>query len=259
MFKVLIVEDVIYIRRGLIMTTPWTDYDCVVAGEASNGVEALQLIEKIHPDIVITDIRMEEMDGLELIQNAKAISECEYIIISGYDDFKYAQKAVALGVNGYLLKPIDDDELHSVLYEACENVKKRIKYMQMSQQLSASLEVRSAVGEDLVYFGMKNKYLDKAIQIMRDRCCEDLGIKTVADELYISSSYLAKLFKNHTNYTFLDALTIFRIRKSIKLLEDDEFKIYEIAQAVGYKDARYFSDVFRKFMGVTPTEYRYGK
>lgn len=259
MMKVVIIEDMEYIRKGLVMTTPWADFDCMVAGEAQNGRQGLEVIRRVQPDIVITDIRMEEMDGLSLIEKAKEICDCEFIIISGYDEFEYAKKAVSFSVKGYLLKPVDDDELRQIMVETVHSIQAKRKYQQVMSQYSSGLSTRLAVGDDLMRRSFKNKYLDNAIQFLQLHCEEDISIKTVAEELQISQSYLLKLFKEHTNYTFVDALTLFRIRKSLQLLEDDSLRIYEIAQLVGYKDARYFSDVFRKLLGCTPTEYREGK
>lgn len=259
MLKVIIVEDMKYIRRGLVMTTPWADFACMVAGEAESGEEALQLIKKIQPDIVITDIRMKNMDGLELIRQAKKICESEYIIISGYDEFQYAQQALKLGVRGYLLKPIDDADLYTMMQEATQNIRNKRLYRQVMHQFESGQQGRFHLGEELVRMSQKNKYLDSAIRILQARYSEELNIKNVADEIHISQGYLVKLFREHTGYTFLDALTIFRIQKSIRLLENENMRIYEIAQLVGYKDSRYFSDVFRKVVGLTPTEYRNGK
>jgi Response regulator containing CheY-like receiver domain and AraC-type DNA-binding domain len=118
MRKVILVDDEMFARKGLVGLIPWENYGFEVVGEAEDGEEALALIEQMKPDLVITDIRMPVLDGLELIQavQARQGKAIRFIIISGYGDFKYAQQAVRYGVQDYLLKPIDEDELvHSLV------------------------------------------------------------------------------------------------------------------------------------------------
>ena len=104
MYRVLLVEDEPLILEGLCMATPRARYGCTVAGKAYNAEEAERLIVELRPDIVITDINMPGGSGLELIERMKGRCGCEFIILSGYDQFEYAKKAVFLGVKGYILK-----------------------------------------------------------------------------------------------------------------------------------------------------------
>ena len=108
MYRVLLVEDEPLILEGLCMATPWARYGCTVAGKAYNAEEAERLIVELRPDIVITDINMPGGSGLELIERMKGRCGCEFIILSGYDQFEYAKKAVFLGVKGYILTQLDE-------------------------------------------------------------------------------------------------------------------------------------------------------
>lgn len=244
MYKVILVEDEPIIREGLRTTTPWADYGCQVVGEASDAVEAEMLILQLKPDIVITDIYMPGVSGLQLIERVKGSVSCEFIIISGYDEFEYAQKAVYLGVKGYLLKPIDDNELKDVIQRTVESLRKA-RAPTAAEGLLSDIDARE-------------RYLAKARVIMEKRCSEELTLKTVADELWISESYLGKLFKSHTRYTFLELLTLYRMKKAVRMLTETDCKIYEIAVETGYRDAKYFSNVFRKTVGVTPSAFKNG-
>lgn len=245
MYKVILVEDEPIIREGLRTTTPWADYGCEVIGEASDAVEAELLILQLKPDIVITDIYMPGVSGLQLIERVKGSVSCEFIIISGYDEFEYAQKAVYLGVKGYLLKPIDDNQLRDVIEHAVESLRRA--------------QIPAAAGEGLLSdIDARERYLAKARVIMEKRCGEELTLKTVADELLISESYLGKLFKSHTQYTFLELLTLYRMKKAVRMLTETDCKVYEIALETGYRDAKYFSSVFRKTVGVTPSAFKNG-
>ena len=125
MYRVIIVDDEPIIRRGLRETIEWDSLGLEVAGEAADGAEALKLIEAIRPEILITDIRMPEMDGLDLIRRVRDMGfDVKITILSGYDDTDYLRTAIRLGVDNYLLKPIDNDELISNLKNAVSEIEK---------------------------------------------------------------------------------------------------------------------------------------
>lgn len=105
---------------------------------------------------------------------------------------------------------------------------------------------------------LQDKYLDKACWILRERFRENLTLKSVADELFISDSYLGKLFKSRTDFTFLEMLTFYRMKKAVELLQNTDMKVYEISYAIGYSDSRYFSRLFRKITGLKPMELKNG-
>ena len=116
MYKVFLVDDEIVVREGIRSNFPWEDTDFVLAGEAPDGEIALSMLQDVKPDILITDIRMPFMDGLELCRQVSRSMPWIYIVIlSGYDDFAYAREAISLGVKEYLLKPVSGQELRSVL------------------------------------------------------------------------------------------------------------------------------------------------
>lgn len=117
MFKVLLVDDEVFVRKGLLEIIPWEALNFSIAGEANNGAEALDMIRQLKPDLVITDIRMPILDGLELISSVAEnnAQDVVFIVISGFNDFKYAQQALRYGVHDYILKPIDDEEMTATL------------------------------------------------------------------------------------------------------------------------------------------------
>ncbi|WP_020616772.1 response regulator transcription factor [Paenibacillus daejeonensis] len=117
MFKVVLVDDEIYARQGLKQFTDWRKHGFDIVAEAANGEEALHIIEQTSPDLVVTDIRMPELDGLQLIQAVKEQTAAKpiFVIVSGYNDFRYAQQAVRFGVEDFILKPIDEDEMEQLL------------------------------------------------------------------------------------------------------------------------------------------------
>ena len=140
MYRVIIVDDEPVIRRGLRETIEWDALGLEVAGEAANGTEALKLVREIRPEILITDIRMPEMDGIRLIQEVRDLdANIKITILSGYSDSEYLRAAIRLGVDNYLLKPIDNDELISNLRNAVSEIEK---------EAAVSLQIRQ--GTDLL-------------------------------------------------------------------------------------------------------------
>ncbi|WP_438448438.1 response regulator transcription factor [Gorillibacterium sp. sgz5001074] len=127
MYKVLLVDDEVFVRKGLQKLIRWEQFKCTLVGEAKNGGEALEMIHRLEPDLVITDIMMPVLDGLELIRSVKEESRVdpEFIIISGYNDFKYAQQAIRYGVKDYILKPIDVKELGATLERLAQTIAKK--------------------------------------------------------------------------------------------------------------------------------------
>ncbi len=125
MYRVIIVDDEPVIRRGLRETIEWDALGLEVAGEAADGSEALKLVRDIRPEILITDIRMPEMDGIALIREIRKTDlNVKITILSGYSDYDYLKEAIRLGVDNYLLKPIDNDELVSNLRNAVSEIEK---------------------------------------------------------------------------------------------------------------------------------------
>lgn len=133
MHKLLIVDDEWMIREGLEKTVPWSEWDIEVIGTAKNGHEALEILNTLTVDILLTDIRMPKMNGLELIEVCKQkYSTMKIVLLSGHDEFSYAQKALRLGVSDYLLKPTDFNELKRVMLTASQELK-MAKYAQDSE------------------------------------------------------------------------------------------------------------------------------
>ncbi|MBP1546375.1 MAG: response regulator transcription factor [Oscillospiraceae bacterium] len=123
MFKVLLVDDEPNVRMGVKMMIPWEDIDCEIIGEADDGDDGLSKIMTLQPDIVIADIKMPGKTGIEMTEAAKALGfKGKVIILSGYSDFAYAKTAIALGVENFILKPVDEDELTEAIRSAGEKI-----------------------------------------------------------------------------------------------------------------------------------------
>lgn len=261
MIGVVIVEDETYIRKGMVLTTPWKELGCEIIGEASDGAEGLELVTRLNPDIVITDVNMPNMDGIDMIKGLYEKLDTEFVIISGYDDFNYAHQAIKLGVKDYLLKPIDDDDFYATLKSVIAMVNEKKKRNRHKEILAGNEDVKTELFNEQTYDNHhdgRKKYVTKAVEMIEQHYSENISISDVALALDISESYLSRLFKIYMNYTFVEYLTDYRIKSAIKLLQDHTIKIYEVSERVGYQDPKYFAILFKKKMGVSPMQFKNG-
>ncbi len=264
MMKVAVIEDERAFLQELVFTVDWEAWDCLVVGSAQDGASGLALIAEKKPDIVVTDIRMPGMDGLRLVEAAREAlggEGPEFIIISGYDDFEYARTALRLGVRNYLLKPLDDEELEASI----RRLKAEIEDRRSRTRLERTMDEGQA-GTLMLFreyeLGRRqdpqSKYVAAAISHIQESYQRDLSVDAAAERLGISSGYLSRIFKKETGYTFGDYLMYYRVKRAVELLTAGEHRIYEVADLVGYSDQRYFSQVFKRIVGLTPSQFKDG-
>ncbi|WP_129726834.1 MULTISPECIES: response regulator [Bacillaceae] len=386
-YRVLIADDESLIVKSLLKAVDWGALQCEVVGTAEDGNEALELIRIHCPHIVITDICMPELGGIELLKALQAFSvRPEVLLVSGYNEFEYAREGLQYNAFDYILKPIDHEELTACIrrminqlkgkeksdyelkkhkmYELlilendaetlmdeqgayatmivqfrdsaeqneailkqwmsgrekegaffqnflfklennrfliicvntagdCEKLSSYVmesahqaaqmflenctiaigkfvsriselpaSYQQAKQYIekSAFLKMSIVTEEDIkAEYKSKNTpdaLVKKAEQFLQNHFTENIGIETVAEQVGLSVSHFSVLFKQKTRVTFLDYLTKLRMDHACLLLETTDLKTYEIANLVGYTDQRYFSQVFKKYVNLTPSQYR---
>lgn len=255
MYKVLIIDDEVFIREGMKQIIPWKELGCELIGEAQNGEEGVDKIMQFMPDIVISDIRMPKKSGLEMIDEIKSINKnMQIIILTGFREFEYAQQAIRLGVLRFLLKPSKLDEIKEAILVAVTNLDKLPKKERIHEEVSGKLDF---LDEEINEEVDKPQYLVKqAIEYINQYYNQKLDLQTVADQLYVSTWHLCKVIKKQTGTNFVDLLNTARIENAKKMLLESNMKIYEIAEAVGYTDTAYFSKIFKRVTQVTPNEYR---
>lgn len=153
MYRVLIIDDEPIIRKGLKNIINWRNFDCEVVGEAADGLGGSELIRKHLPDIIITDIRMPEIDGLTMLQEIRGIvPDCKIIILTGYRDFDYVHEALKLGAFEFLLKPSKIEELTAVISKAVKELRFQKERKEEFEKLSRLFEQNIPVlREKLLY------------------------------------------------------------------------------------------------------------
>lgn len=243
--KLIIVDDEPKIRKGLFKLLEAQE-GFQVTGVFEDVRTALKALYELEADVIITDIKMLEVSGLELIRQIRERNlNIRIIILSGYSNFSYAQKAIELGVTRYLLKPTDPRELLSVLRELEQELFPKSHEKEEMQDHSA--EGENEVGNLLVL---------KAIQYIAVHYGGRITLKDMAEELHLSPNYLCELFKRHTGKNLMEYVTEYRMQKAKSYLNHVEYKVADVAEMVGYKEAKYFSSAFKKEYGITPLEYR---
>lgn len=241
MYGVVLVDDERLIVKGLRSVVPWESLGCRVIGTAYDGAGGLKLIREIHPDIVLTDIRMPNMDGLTMLAALRSeFPRMQMSVLTAYRDFEYARQSLHLGVCRYLLKPSDMNELE----EAVRQMVSRLE----TEPRESSQEEESAAG---------NYIVQAALGYMREHCAEQhISLSDVAEHVYVSQWHLSKLLNRETGQSFFDLLGNMRIEAAKRLLANPARRIHEVAEAVGYLDVAHFSKSFKKYVGRTPGEYR---
>ncbi|GIP34168.1 helix-turn-helix domain-containing protein [Paenibacillus sp. J2TS4] len=414
MYRILIVDDEWLVREGLKQTIPWHEIECSLIGEASNGQAGWLMANQYEPDILLTDIRMPGIDGLELAKRVgEAHPRTKIVFLTGFDEFAYAQQAIKIGAADFVLKPTDPEELIRTI----RNVTRQIDEERARQEYSKRLELRiensqPILLEKLLYDFMLDNAREYEAGLLRellgqrletifssfqvaivewkrepdedqgakqrwtasleellaavegearagldstrvpihenriavilanrsphwleeaDRCVaaarekgwgvtvgvsgvhqhydsiakayheaevalqqkeyieqnriigfaeldelkirekyglspiekyirehydKDISLQDVAATVHMSESYFSRVFKKYSGVSFIEYVTQLRLEKAKQLLQRPDAKIYEVALAVGYQDSRYFSQLFRKWTGETPTEFR---
>lgn len=239
----LIVDDEYWIRYKLVTRYDWARFGFTHILEAENGEDAIALLECEKIDLVLTDMDMPIMDGGALVEWVHInCPEVFTLVLSGYSDFPLVRRALVGGAVDYLLKPMSENDLYQVM----ERVVGRIKELEEARH--AEEQERNAK-EQLTLMGRVQSYVDAHF-------CEPLTLSVIAEEFHLSAPYLSRAFKKQTSQNLITYIRDKRMEEAKYLLEEGDCSITDIAFRLGYEDYAYFSNVFRRIVGVSPKEYR---
>ncbi len=249
--KVLIVEDQEIIRLSLCNTFDWDKIGCEVCGQASSGEEGLSKIFALSPDIVITDIHLPGIDGIQMLEKAASSDKLSHpfegIIITGFSQFEYVKRAIGLSVVDYILKPIDEEKL-------CEAVRKAKKKIEEREEL-ASYRHKDVYSIEKLYVSIGDEYVKQVLDVIKRDYQKHLSLDDIANDIGLSSGYLSRKIKAVTGSSFLDILQRHRIEVAKQILKtNSSMKYYEVAEQVGFSSYKRFSYVFRQVCGYTPSD-----
>ncbi|MGI2296001.1 response regulator transcription factor [Paenibacillus sp. GXUN7292] len=332
MYHVLVAEDEVWIRNAIVEMIERFDLNFKVVAQACDGIEAWNVLNELWPEVVITDIVMPQVDGLSLLQMCD-----EYkipivpIVISGYENFNYAQRAMRYGATEYLLKPVVADDLKAALIRSVERLQhashsnEAVRQIQQFVEKMGSTDHQQLVKEamQLVNLVMKAKQMnagmklgmlrifsnkindllenvipgfersileaDKDIQAIQSYFIQllenwsrfqhrddhrnhlllkkvndyvqqnyhkEITLAQIAEHSDLSVSRFCVLFKMNSGDSFTNYLNVFRIEQAKRLLLDDDLKVYEIADMVGFSSLPFFNRLFKRITNQTPNEYR---
>ena len=356
MFAVQLVDDEPIVRKGLRKLIGWEALGFEIVCEAENGEEGLAQLAAQKIDVIITDIGMPMMNGIEFMQRARSEGYVgEIIVLTAYGEFEYAKSAIKYGVTEYMLKPIEEEQITQTLqdikkrleekqenqnkyqlYKASmgkersfsrENDKLLIKYVMttnakafeileqiiqeerefgeshissMCMRFSYILEelvarVREKYTyltklkniEQYIHYGEQEenikdeliKHFEKNVKeifnifeesrvIYKDnvvmQACqyvvahidEEISLTTISENLSISKNYFCSLFKNETGENFLSFVTRMKMKRAQFLFREENLRVYEVCDLLGYTDTTYFTRLFKKYTNMTPNEYK---
>lgn len=232
--KVLIVEDEVPMREQL-RAFPWELHGFELAGEARHGLEALSLFESLRPDVVLTDVAMPFMDGLELTRKLKEqAADAQVVLLTCHSEYDYVRDALRLGACDYLVKGTYRE---SDLLEALQRARSK-----MGDAAPIDPEMRFEIREAI-------RYIEGHLHL-------PFAAGEVAEHVGLSQNYFGILFRRETGHYFQDYVKKLRMEKAAALLKHSSLKIYEISEQVGIGNYRYFTEVFTKYYGINPREYR---
>lgn len=249
MLDIIVVEDEAPIRDWIAYTISNISDEFNVLASASNGKEAYELALNLKPKVIISDIKMPIMGGIELTKKIKEVFPDIYVILlTNYAEFSYAKEAISCGVYEYLVKSdIRPKELKEILDKVNESVKEleknKISRLQKESTLSESKDGYS-------------KTIKKSIDYIHKNYKQHISLQDISNYVFLSHEYFSRLFKEEVGENFSSYLTNYRMKKAESLIKNTDMKISQIAIEVGYTNASYFSRSYKKFKGISPEDDR---
>jgi two-component system, response regulator YesN len=245
-YALAVVDDHRFIRESIIKSIDWEGLGVEISGEASNGVEAEALVLRKRPDIVVTDIRMPGIEGLDLVERLHQLGfHGKVIVITGFQEFEYAQRALKLDVVDLVLKPIKNEELVAAVRKAIAEIEREAPIADSRRPPEPGAATES--------YGLM---VDSILAYIDRHYAEDLTLNRIAEEFKLNASYVSRIVAKGTGSGFVQQVNRRRIAVAERLLEDPSTRIKEIVSACGFSDYSYFLKIFRSIAGCTPQQYR---
>ncbi len=238
-YKVYVVDDDTIILNEIVETVPWMDNGFEVIGYCSNPLTAIEDILNIRPDVVLSDLKMPAMDGIEMVRTLKKRGmTCEFVILSAYGTFEDSRSFFLMDGFDYILKPLQQEELQIVLERLLVRLtKKETKFI---------LPERESINPSFI----------SLTEYIKDNFSKKHTLESLSKRFNLNPNYICNLFSKHYNTTLTRFITELRMNESIRLMSQTNEAFKEIAIDCGYSDYYYFCKVFKEFYGVSPSQYR---
>jgi len=248
MWKVMIVEDEFFVRESVKELIRWRELGFELVAEAGDGEEALELIKRDPPDLVITDIMMPRMDGVELLKETrKAGIDSKFVMLTCMGDFEYMRQAMEYGASNYILK------LSMSVNDLRETLGKINKELLLSKKLPDNERIQSSANSDRT---ISHPELNKIVKYMEQNYDKDISVKSLARYVMMGENYVSALFKKKMGKTLIHYLHEIRVKQAMHYLTETDMTIHEIGLKVGFVNDNYFIKIFKRITGSTPNQYR---
>lgn len=244
MLKLIIADDEKNVLDGIADTIKWNEYGISVVGKARDGLELVQTAIKEKADIILTDIRMPQMDGLEAIEVIQEkLPDSEFVVITAFQEFEFAQRAIELGVAGFITKPV----LKMEVIEQITQAKHKFEERKLAKQALQAIENKKII---------LRTPIERAIKYINEHIDEGIMMTEAAEYMNMNPSYFSRYFKEGTGISFIDYVKNQKVERAKELLDTSNMKIHEISDSLRYNSVQYFSTLFKSTTGFTPQEYR---
>ena len=247
MYRVILVDDEAIFLDFMRSVIDWGSWQCEIVGCAEDGRRALDLIRKQKPDISFVDVNIPLADGLEVCRQVREKGlNTKLVIVTAHDEFQIAYQAIKMGINDFLLKPFDREELEKCLKKVLLELSgtEQSAEVERAEESSTKFELMAAAIDD---------YLEKHYSDSK------LSLQTLSLDMSFESSYLRRIYKAARGITIMQRLESIRLEAARRLLTSSRYQVQEISAMTGFSDTYYFSKRFKQMTGVTPTAYRNGK
>ena len=251
----LIADDELLIRSGLL-SLDWKSIGITEVYSVSNGTEARELLLSTDVDIVIFDIRMPGMTGLELAAMIKEHSmDTAVVLLTGFSEFEYARQALQSNVYEYLLKPFSPRDILSTVADVKERLEQKRYQVKVIRKYEDTKGAYDTVSQVKNHFSKVSRIVSDVLMDMAKEFDQPLSLSGFSERYHFSSNYISKKIKQETGYSFVDILMAIRIMNSAQLLAEGE-RVNQACTVAGFNDQRYFSQVFKRAFGCSPTDFK---
>lgn len=260
MWKVLLVEDEVFVRESVREIIAWEELGFTVSGEAGNGAEALDLIRREAPDLVITDIIMPEMDGVELLRRAREEGcTSRFVMLTCMSEFEYLRQAMEYGASNYILKlSMSVNSLRETLQKISGELQNQEGRSQSAAAAAApAAEEGPEPAQPPLQQGVtSHPEIQKILQYIHAHYPEDITVKSMSQYVMMGENYVSTLFKKKTGESLIHYLHRVRVNQAVQYLLHSDLPVYEIGNRVGFVNDNYFIKIFKRLTAYTPSQYR---
>lgn len=249
MYRILLAESDPFCRLAYRKMKVWEEYGFEISAEAVNGREALRLIEKEPFDLLISDIKMPVMGGIELLRTLRSNGLALAVVyISSRTEFEYAREAMILGAMDFLKKPASEEAVSEMLLR----VRRSLGGTEKAAVNSIVARVMEQIGADTD----GDIFLYNVSLFLSENICHAVTMTEAADNLNMSRDYFGKCFKRRSGMSFNTVHTMIKMEYAKTLIDSGRYRNYEISEKLGICDPDYFTKLFKSVTGMTPTAYK---